>query len=216
MATILTQSIIDRAGVILLDAGKVRWPSNEMILWLNDGQREAAIFKPNIYVLNTNVSLVAGTKQALPAEANSLVEIVRNMGAGGLVPGRPIRIATRESLDSQIPDWHAAQAATTVVKHFIYSPLDPKNYYVYPASPGGVMVEAVFNASPPDATIGGVITLDDIYSSALLNFVLYRAYAKDTEFAANAATSDKYYQSFLTILRGKAGGEVAADPNALG
>lgn len=47
-----------------------------------------------------------------------------------------------------------------------------------------------------------------------MNYILYRAYSKDAEFAANASAAAAYYQAFQGNLAGKAGAEAASNPNA--
>lgn len=218
MATIAVTDIINRAATLLQDPTNIRWPQAELLDWVNDGQREIALFKPNAFVKNTGVQLAAGTRQTIPTDGVSLVDIVRNLGADGMTSGRAVRVVSREILDSQIPNWHS-DTPSNAVKHFTYTPLDPKHFYVYPPQPdiSRGYVEMVYVAYPTNCTLSSTISLDDIYMSALLNYVLYRAYSKDAEFAANAAAASSYYQTFQGILTGKITAEGASNPNvALG
>lgn len=208
MATIAALSLITRAGILLQDVTNIRWPQVELLDWLNDGQREVALYKPNACVRNIDVTLASGTKQAIPADGNSLVDIPRNTG------GNAIRITSREVLDAQVPDWHLQAKANARVVHYCYSEHDPKNFYVYPPSPGGNSVEIIYNASPVACVLDGLISIDDIYSSALVDYMAYRAYSKDTEYAANAQNASNHYQVFISAIKGKVGAEVATDPNA--
>lgn len=213
MATITVSSVLARCAVLLQDPTNIRWPQAELLDWLNDGQREIALYKPNAFVKNQSKQLSAGTKQSLPADGVSLLDVVRNMGANGTTPGNAIRAVAREILDSQTPGWHAS-AAAAAAKHFVYSVLDPKNFYVYPPNDGTGQVEIIYVAAPADATLQSTITLDDIFVTALVNYVMYRAYSKDAEFAANATAAQAYYQAFQGNLAGKAGAEAASNPNA--
>jgi hypothetical protein len=213
MATITVSSVLARCAVLLQDPTNIRWPQAELLDWLNDGQREIALYKPNAFVKNQSKQLSAGTKQALPADGVSLIDVVRNMGTNGTTPGNAIRAVAREILDSQTPGWHASTAAAAA-KHFVYSVLDPKNFYVYPPNDGTGHVEIIYVAAPADATLLSVITLDDIFVTALVNYVMYRAYSKDAEFAANATAAQAYYQAFQGNLAGKAGAEAGSNPNA--
>ena len=218
MATITVSSLLAKAAVILQDPTNIRWPQSELLDWLNDGQREVALYKPNAFVKNTNKQLVTGTKQSLPEDGVSLVDVVRNLGTNGTTPGNAIRMVSREILDAQLPSWHSSTAAAAV-KHFVYTPLDPKTFYVYPPQPasGQGQVEIVYVASPNDASLNGNITLDDIYVTALLNYILYRAYSKDAEYANNAQLATAYYNSFQGVLQGKVTAEAASSPaQALG
>lgn len=216
MATITAQAVINKAQIILQDTTGVRWPDSELIDWLNDGQREVVLYKPNAFIKSLAVRLVGGTKQSLPADGVQLIDVVRNMGTNGTTPGRAVRITMREVLDSQIPDWHS-ETANSVVKHYVYSLLDPKNFYVYPPQPaaGQGYVEMVYGASPTDAAINGTITLDDIYQNVLVDYILYRAYSKDTEYAADQNRAATHQNAYIAALTGKAKVEVGANPNSM-
>ena len=143
--SVTVQSVIDRVQITLQDTTGVRWPAaSELILWVNDAQREIALFKPDASATNETVTLVDGTKQTIPSTGNRLLGVVRNMSdtaANNGVGKRSIRIVEREVLDAQTPDWHdptvsgdAAHGAT--VKHFVYDESDPRNFYVYPGVSG--------------------------------------------------------------------------------
>lgn len=215
MGTITASTVISKAQIILQDTTGVRWPSDtELLGWLNDGQREVMVFKPNANVKNIAVQLVAGTKQSLPTDGVQLIDVVRNMGTDGATAGRAIRIVMREILDAQLPEWHSATANATT-KHYIYSVLDPKNYYVYPPQPSSSRgyVELIYGAVPTDATINGTIQIDDIYQNVLVDYILYRAYSKDTEYAADANRAAAHQQAYLASLTGKMKIEGAVNPN---
>lgn len=215
MGTILSTVVIEKVQIILQDTTGIRWPSEtELLGWLNDGQREVLILKPNAYVVNGVRKLDAGTKQTLPANAIQLMDVPRNMGNGGTAPGRAVRIASREILDAQSPNWHAAPA-NKEVRHYTYTPLDPKHYYVYPPQPAADQgyVEEIYSAVPPAATIQGAITLDDIYQNVLVDYILYRAYSKDAEYAANAGRAAAHQSAYVGALTGKTQAEIVVNPN---
>ena len=217
MGTIIANSVIEKAQTILQDTTGVRWPvADELLGWLNDGQREVVIFKPNSHVKNVAVRLAAGTKQSLPADGVQLIDVVRNMGTDGNTPGRAVRITMREVLDSQLPNWHTVTASTDS-KHYVYSLLDPKNFYVYPPQPSGNQgyVEIVYASSPTNATLNGPITLDDIYQNVLVDYILYRAYSKDAEYAADQNRAAIHQNAYIAALTGKAKVEVGANPNSM-
>jgi hypothetical protein len=211
MGTLSTASVIYKVQTVLQDLTGVRWSDVELLGWLNDGQRTVVMYKPNAYVRNVSVLMTQGTKQSLPADGVQLVNIPRNMGANGTTPGRVVRIVQQEMLDARLPNWHGA-ATESEVQHYVYSVLDPKTFYVYPPNTGTGYVEIAYGAEPPDATLGGAITLDNIYQTMLLDYMLYRAFSKDTEFA-DQSRSTVYYNAFLASLTGKARVEVGANPN---
>lgn len=213
MGTITTASIIQKAQTLLLDATGVRWPSSELLGWLNDGQREIVVFKPNASIKHQSVKLVAGTRQSLPSDGVQLIDIPCNMGSDGATPGRAIRLAMREVFDAQVPTWHSDTPDLTV-NHYMYSVLDPKTFYVYPPQPSYAQtyVDVAYAYVPQEATLSGAITVDDIYQPMLLDYMLYRAFSKDSEFGdANRASA--HQQAYLAALTGKARVEGATNPN---
>ena len=66
---ITAQSVIRRCVETLQDPTSIRWPVAELVRYLNDGQREVALYRPDSLVTSATLTCVAGTKQALPAGA---------------------------------------------------------------------------------------------------------------------------------------------------
>ena len=195
-ATILASVVIGEAGNILNDAGAVRWTSSELLGYLNDGAREIAttLIEANSKIVN--LQLAAGTKQTLPADTIALIDVKRNMGASGAVPGEAPRRTTQHSLDSVNPNWHN-DAPTLVVKNWIYDLQVRGVFYVYPPMSGATYVEIAYGALPAAiASVSSAISIDDIYYNNLLDYVLYRAFAKDAAISGMQARSDAHWAAF--------------------
>lgn len=202
MATITVQSIIDKAEIILQDTTNTRWPVSELLGWFNDGQREVVLLKPDANAQNEAMLLSAGTKQSIPPTGVQLIKVVRNMGIDGETAGNVVRLIDQQILDDQNEDWHAETGETTV-KHYCFDERDPKTFYVWPPSDGTGYVEVVYAAVPADISIddiSGVISLDDSYGNALVDFILYRAYLKDVDYAGNAQRASAALSSFYRSL----------------
>jgi hypothetical protein len=204
--SIAAQSIVRRVVETLQDNTSVRWPVNELVRYLNDGQREIVLYRPDAMVTNAAISLVAGSKQVLPTNGTKLIEIVRNTAG----TKRSVRLVNREILDSQAPNWHNITGSTEIL-HFMYDPRDPKIFYVYPpAAASGASLDAVYAALPTDVTepadgalytaVTGNISVPDIYGNVIQDYVLYRAYSKDSEYAGNAARAQAHYGAFANAL----------------
>lgn len=210
----LASDIIDRARILLQDTDQttIRWADSELLKWINDGQRAIVVVRPDALASNTTVNLTTGTKQAIPADGIRLMDVVRNILANNDA-GRVVRYVDREVLDSHDPDWHKSTASVTV-KQFVHDNRDPKNFYVYPPAAAGAKLEIVYSKNPTDATtVGSTLSLPDIYQEPLLNYVLFRAYGKDSEFSANAALSDKYLNIFQAMLGIKSRKDSAYSPD---
>jgi hypothetical protein len=219
--TVTVQSVIDRAQTVLQDTTGVRWPVvAELVLWINDAQREVALLKPDASAVNATVTLATGTKQAIPSTGNRLLGVVRNMSAASGGTGkRAVRLVDRAVLDSQTPDWHdptvaGSAAHTTVVKHFIYDETNPRNFYVYPGVAGNAYLEILYSSNPVTVAQSGNLSIPDIFANAIMNYVLYMAYMKDAEFAGNAQRASSHFQLFTTSVTGKAQIDAISNPNA--
>ena len=213
MATTKVVDILDRAGIILQDNTNVRFPNEELLKFFNDAQKEVVLHRPDAKMVNTTFDCATGSKQTLPSAALRLIEIVRNVG------GRAITQVQRRILDETLPNWHETAAGTNKIEHFVYDPADPKNFYVYPKAVSGThSLEIVFSSSPSEIAISNfssdtsVISVDDVYANCLLDYVLYRSYQKDSEFAGNAQRAMMHYQSFATALGIKTQADSATTP----
>jgi len=220
--TITAANLLLRIRDTLQDTTGVRWLDAELLRYMNDAQREIVNLRPDAAADHANVQLATGTEQAIPDVGLRLIKVVRNMSAaGGSATGkRVIRIVDREILDSQEPNWHdptvsGDAAHTTVVKHYVFDEDDPRKYYVYPGVAGNAYVEIVFSRSPTDFanTSSAVSYLDDIYANAIIDYVLYRAYMKDAEFAGNAQRANSHFQLFANSVGAGAQINLMASPN---
>lgn len=191
--TVTVKSVVDRSGVVLNDVNNVTWPRSELVQWVNDGQRELVRIHPDAKSKTVLLALVAGARQSLPADGIALIELRQNDEGPAIVP------CDRASLDAFKPDWMVS-GANNRVRHFIPDAASTDRFYVYPPQPSPPSsVLASYAAYPATvAETGAYINLDvrDIYAENILNYVLYRAYSKDTEFADGAARAAAYYQLF--------------------
>jgi hypothetical protein len=219
MATTV-QSVIDRVQTVLQDTTGVRWPVvAELVLWINDAQREIALLKPDASAINETVTLVDGTKQDIPSAGNRLLKVVRNMSAASGGTGkRAVRLVDVEVLNGQTPDWHdptvAGDAAhTNVVKHYIYEESNPRNFYVYPGVSGSAYLEIIYSSNPTTVAQGGNLSIPDIFANAVMNYVLYMAYMKDAEYAGNSQRANSHFALFTNSVTGKGQIDAITNPN---
>ena len=217
---VTVQSVIDRAQTVLQDTTGVRWPViAELVLWINDAQREIALLKPDASATNATVTLATGTKQDIPSGGNRLLKVVRNMSAASSGTGkRAVRLVDREVLDAQTPDWHdptvtGDAAHTTIVKHYIYDESNPRNFYVYPGVAGSSYVEIIYSSNPATVAQNANLSIPDIFANAVMNYVLYMAYMKDAEYAGNAQRASSHFQIFTTSVTGKGQIDAITNPN---
>ena len=203
--TLQAQHILSRVRNILQDNTGVRWTDGEMFDYLSDAQREIANIRPDATAVHSNVQLATGTEQSIPTDGLRLIKLVRNM-SGSATGARSIRVVTEDSLNTTEPSWHdptvtGDAAHGTEVKHYIFDGEDPRKFYVYPGVAGSAYVEVVYSKNPTSISAAtDLIQVDDIFANALINFVLYRAYLKDAEYAGNQNRAGSHYQLFTQSL----------------
>lgn len=199
--TTTAQSIIKQAQTLLKDLGGIRWPATDLMDALNAGQRDIAVLRPDMMATAAALALSDGARQQVPANCAKLIDIPRN------TVGQAIRQVGRDDLDAVAPDWYSRPGALTI-KHFTHDPREPNFFYVFPPAATGASVQIVYSALPVDlaapggaayGTVTGNIAVPDLFANALLHFVLFRAYAVDSE-GGNAALSGENYTLYKGLL----------------
>lgn len=210
MGTLTGTNITDRARRVLQDSasGGTRWLDAEVLDWINDAQREIVLLKPNAKSTTSDETMVEGSKQTIPTGGIQLLNVVRN------VDGDAITRVDRSVMDAENRGWHEDTASNTAL-HYIFDEDAPEVFYLYPqqtVSPSSV--EIVYSAAPTDlANLAATIDLNDIYMNPILDYLLYRAYSKDTEYAGNQQRAQSHFLSFQASLGFKAQAEQISSPN---
>lgn len=204
----IVSDILGRVRPVLndSDASAYRWSNADLTTYINDACRLILIKRPDANATPAEVTLSAGALQTIPDTAYRLMDVVCNIGAGG-VQGRVVTLVDGAVLDSFNPSWRSGTKVSSV-KHFIFDPRTPRRFEVYPPVNAGVKVQAklanyVGQASQTTDPIG----LSEEYMEHLVCFVLYKAYARDMEFAGNAELA----ASYLALFNGMLGDKTMAD-----
>jgi hypothetical protein len=222
-----------------------RWPETEIVNWLNDAHLAITKFLPAACSRIDAVKLKTGTRQsietilaadckpgdgstpAVPILGTQVLDVIRNMGADGLTPGKSIRLITdgREVLDTQSPTWHTVTASA--VAQFVFDPRMPRYFYVYPGVTGTVWVEVAYTAQPikiPNTgTLGSelykvdgsntfTIQVADEHIDDLVNYVCARAYMKNAQFG-NGNSAAAFSGMFVNSLNAKVTALTGNSPN---
>lgn len=201
------QNIMDRASMIIQDLTNVRWPASELLGWFNDGRRELAIARPDVYSVASTLTLVAGAKQTLPSGSLRLLDVPRNVG------GPAITVTQRGFLDQQNPAW-TQQAGSATVKHFMLDERYPGQFWVYPPATTSAQVELIYQQTPADYSASATLSsYEELYGGALVDYVCYRAFSKDSEYAGNSTRAAAHYSQFASAVKTGAMVSVATSPN---
>lgn len=204
------QSIITQVQDILNDVN-VRYPTAELLRWIDLGQKTIVMLRPDANALGQNLTLIAGTRQTLPAGGLSLIDIARNMGAGGATPGRPIRLVQREMLDLN-PTWHSETAAGYIT-NYAYDERIPGEYWVYPPATAGIQVFGTVAMTPSTVDeVTDALSIGVLFQGALLDFVLFRGFSKDAS-VGNQQRAVSHFQAFSLAVGAEAQAKIMKSPN---
>lgn len=208
------RSVLESASIVLNDnePGRefTRWKAEELIQWVNEGAGEIVIYRPPAGSVTAIVPLVPGTKQEIPEDGITLLDVIRVMFDSEFSAGKPIRRVDRRMLDDLDETWHYASVGT--VRHYTFDERQPKLFYCYPLATGGELVEIVY--SRPPALVDDIdddLDLDRIYIGPLVSYVLYRALSKDSEYA-DGALARVHQQAFMSAIGAQNESALAASP----
>ncbi|MDO8983018.1 DUF6682 family protein [Cypionkella sp.] len=211
------KDVMGSASTILQDAGTIRWTPPELLNYLNEGVREIVAVKPNAASQTVNMTLAAGPRQTLEATHTVLSRAVRNV-----VSGKPIRVLDRrEILDNMIPGWMNTANLTYAldVVYIVQDMTDPRTFYVAPGALVTSSIEIVVGVMPAviaqgtsvldTSTYTGAVGLPDLYRNCLVDYVLYRSFAKDAGIPGAAQRAVSHKGLFDAALASIANGENA-------
>lgn len=179
----------------------VRWTNEELVDYLNDACRFLAENEPDAFADNSVFECVSGTRQELPINATRLIDIVRNLEGKKL----PLMASDKSTLNTARPNWHS-ENPTTQQELFFSDDRDPKRFYVYPPATAGSLIEIVCTLDPRIHTTKEAqdkispMQMNDRYIPAVMNYILFRAFDKDSDTSGNFNRSQSYLRNAYTSL----------------
>lgn len=189
--------LLSRFQTIMLDQKSVRWTTSEAIDWINDSASEIVLRRPAARAITEIIELVSGTKQEAGQGTSQLLDVIRNIRPDSS-PGRPIRIADRQQIDDADPNWHNLRPAPT--RHYMIDERSPTSFYVYPPAVLGAQVEVLAAKPPPQVKLPeDTIDMRHEFINAMLNWMMYRAHSKDSEYSQGNMAA-LHYQAFTASI----------------
>lgn len=199
----LCSVIIDSARSTLNDPNDTVFSAAQKIAALNEAIRALSIYRPDSSVYTSNITLVAGTRQDLPTDCIRLLRAVRNRtGSGGTTIGKSVRLMDVARIDDRNQDWHTSTG--DAVLEYGYESENPKVLWVYPgvpANPTNRYLEIFYQRAIPEVSAGtDTFPVDETYSVAVREWVLYVLWGGDDETSPNYNKALKRQESFFSLL----------------
>lgn len=210
------KQILEQVARDLNDQTSIRWTTQDLARYFNDGQRYIITKRPDASHLVVAHALVAGADQTLPAGGEKLIDVSHNTTS----TKRAISRVSSALLDAQLDGWRGAPGKVEIL-HFMYDEREPRSFDVYPPAAVGAIVSLKYAAQTTDIAIPALFTttdditgnlsLSDLFANALRNYVMFRCYSKQTELA-----DPQLAAGFLGLcnadLGDEAGGTAAVSP----
>lgn len=213
MSTRTVVEALDRVNTLAVDPDKTRWPYVELLGWYNDAVLAVVNLRPDANSKNTTFELTPNSsKQTLPSDGVRWLNIVQD-----ITTGNPIRKASRMILDDQVPNWHKTPGPR--VTSWVFDEYDPKTAYVFPQPTEAQNLQIVYAVDPVPVVITDfendttTIGVDDSYFNAIVDYMLYRIYSKDADYAANGQRASAHYNAFLQAMGNKTSVDMEVSPS---
>jgi len=205
----IASDILDSAAAELNDLEPgfeyTRWTRPEMLGYLTDAVAQLAALKPTLFETTTVLPLGPGAMQKLPEYVAVLEDVIFNLNVDGSL-GAPILPS-----DFNLERTYGKGTPTTTpyaVRSFSVHPKTDAVYYVDPPVPptnGTVRVQAVVQLAPQqfttmDTPIELPSAAPEVYRNAMKDWVLYRAFAKDTESQVSSERSQAHFKAFYQFM----------------
>ena len=194
---ITTASVLARARKQLHDPAKRRWSDEDLLDYLNEGQRQIVIYRPDANAVLFEHSLQSGATQQLPDGYIALVEVLCNFSGG--VEGAAVTEVSRADLDGADVNWRASTPSPQAV-HFVRGNMTPADFYVYPPNDGTGIVRASASKEPEPTTLSGNLSLRSSFEAPLMHFICYRCLEEDRESEPSAQLAAYHEQQYLKML----------------
>jgi hypothetical protein len=172
--TFTVAEVLTETRELLLDTlSPFRYSDDFIIRKINQTVRRMAVIRPDLFVVHTNITCVAGTLQSAPADSVRLMDVVANND------GSAVKEINQDTLDLMIPAWSAGAPSVTI--NWMRYPRDPNRFYVYPPAAGTETLSIVYARSPALLTVNSTVPVPDAYAPTVLDGTCWLMEAIDAE-----------------------------------
>ncbi|WP_319000701.1 phage adaptor protein [Burkholderia metallica] len=183
------------------------WTESDLVEYANDAALQITQWRAGEFSKPHTIDLVAGARQTLPSDGIAFYRVAGTIDRYGRTIGQPS--ATDTAATRIAANWFEQLACRRLtgdyaVRSFASDADDQTAFYVDPPVPPGKKIQAVvlYASVPVRAEAGDVLLVPAIYHNAVIEWMLYRAYGKDTESATDAMRSTEHHTTFNNMMAG--------------
>lgn len=210
----IVQDILESVTIRYNDTEYTRLSQAQYLKFLDDAISKLILVRPDAHVKTSIIALAEGTRQSIPSDGYALIDIYMNKiseGSGEFSNGAPVLQVDRKDLD-YFSNWHDTGSTTDEIDEFAYDSRSPRTFWVSPppADSNLVYVEMDYSYGHvvkfADLTddfadiLDMDIDVEDIFSSALMQYMLYLCFSTDSSSTNDMQLSAAYEQAFYQGL----------------
>lgn len=186
------KTLIDRISRDLIDVRNVRWSRGELMDFLNDAIAAIVLRRPDLSLATSKVPAATNTV-ALPVDAYQILAVnhINNIAA---------QYVDINKLNQLYPDWRTTSGVPVC---WTRNELDETTLFLYPSPESRVDVEVVYSRTLKVSQESDSFPLSPMYEGVVGDFVMYRAYNKDSQNPAEGQKAQLHLQAFATALGDK-------------
>ncbi|EOW9224947.1 DUF6682 family protein [Vibrio cholerae] len=186
------KTLIDRISRDLIDVRNVRWSRGELMDFLNDAIAAIVLRRPDLSRATSKVPAATNTV-ALPVDAYQILAVnhINNIAA---------QYVDINKLNQLYPDWRTTSGVPVC---WTRNELDETTLFLYPSPESRVDVEVVYSRTLKVSQESDSFPLSPMYEGVVGDFVMYRAYNKDSQNPAEGQKAQLHLQAFATALGDK-------------
>lgn len=209
------KDVIDRVTLMYHDKEYIRLTKRQYLQLLDDALLQLVLTRPDSHEKREIVQLAVGTKQKLPNNAITLLDIYLNKDyieeLDDYVDGKAVYQVARKDLDYFKGNWHKTIVPYSDIDEFAYDMRTPKTYLVNPPvhALSKVFVEIGYSCpceefammlEDESVIFDLTIPVAEEYRNALVNYMLYLCYSVNSTSENDQNTAQRYFQTFMQLL----------------
>lgn len=205
---LLAGALFASCAIELNDLDYVRWTKSNLADYLTDAIAVMAALKPTLFTVFAPLRLAPGAVQTVPGEFTELVDILYNFNSDG-TQGEYVnqgsfttaRALGRSACTPAYGDGYVVRSYTVHPENDTYYIVDPPAPSVSPMPAVWALLRRAPNVIVVETDeVVMANTTPETYRSALLEWMLYRAFARDTESTDSFQKSQAHYKAFYQFL----------------
>lgn len=195
MALLLSSPIATARG-ILNDPDGVRYSDADLLQYGNDALDQMVMLVPQEF-RKTATQLCTGF--VITPSVTDVLEIV-DVRTAALTTGGTFPVTEIEeiALEAFLPSWRAVEAGLPV--HWMRDEQTPKKFKLYPSALSA-LIDYVYIATPAEYAVGADTGVNERFSDAISDYIVYRAESRDDEHV-NSNRAQQFLASFIQKVKG--------------